>query len=313
MSERASFDQDINSPERLLQASVDKGVRQALQLIEESFGPNRGDDHLSFHGREHTEGGIRRAEIIAAVLVETGDITEPEALIAKLGIGYHDIVQEYTLKPDSKNPRILKRERQSGLNETASLLKGTAYMREENSSSWTGCIYSEEYIDLMGEGIWTTISKWDPESGTVVQPYLTRNTSKAAAIFALADLGGAGIDGGHKSIRECDQLFVEENIDIARAIRRGDIGDEAAHQYKERILSANKQQIGFIRGRQSRLDTEIAMFSPEGQRRLKEEVFVHFDDAVQIAEAAYVEREQMDARDLLNHVAGVAGINPEFS
>src|SRR4051794_4480908 len=104
MSEQLTAER-LESPEANLDLVIEKAAGQTLELIDQRYGPEKGnDDELAFHYSSHTRDVIRRAGIIADALLETGDITVREAALARLAAVFHDTIQNYSVTQDPDNP-----------------------------------------------------------------------------------------------------------------------------------------------------------------------------------------------------------------
>ena len=110
----------------------------------------------------------------------------------------------------------------------------------------------EQAGTLVNQAILATVPGWDAENETVSQPNLTPNAPAVVRAVALADLGIAGMEPA-TFVETGDQLFREENLDIARTLRRtgrsGDLPAGTLEGFKARMLAWSRSQPGFVRGR----------------------------------------------------------------
>lgn len=264
---------------------ADEGVNQALSLIKERYeNSSEEKNNLPFHNVQHTEGVIRRTEIVLSAIREADPslVSERDIKLGRLAAAYHDTIQrsEENKVTDGQFTKVLRR-RFAGANEKASAEEGVAFMNEVNSRGKS--VFSENDKDVIREAVDATVPSWDPVNKTVMQPKLADNSSLIARAVALADLGNAGMDGGEVYINEGKALFREEQLDIIEALKSGDVSPEQQEYFKKRMVSWHQSQVGFARGRQQRLEAELQAI-PEAARDSVATLFSKFDESVRASE-----------------------------
>lgn len=271
-------------------STVASGVAYALGLIRSRFeGNSNPDDDMPFHNVEHTEGVIRRAQL----LLKAMNASQEEFDAGVLGAAFHDVVQRWEVNntPDGK----ILRKRFVVQNETDSAAEGVAWMKTAGG-------FSEAQFDLVTRAIMGTVPAWDPENKTVSQPRVPADAPPPVRAVALADLGIPGMDGGPAFIETGDDLFREENLDVGRAVRasssRLEIPVDVREGYKTRIVNWCKGQASYARGRRARLAAELGELSGPA-RAAVEALFCKFDEAIEAAEEAVRVREDMSAWEVL--------------
>jgi hypothetical protein len=134
---------------------------------------------------------------------------------------------------------------------------------------------------------------------TVVQEKLTPETSPIARAVALADIAGAGMDSAWLFLKEGDDLFREENLDIREALRRGyPLTKELKEYFSFRMIGWGNAQIKWVEGRKERLEEELEGL-PE---KIKEEIrplFSHFESNSSAAEEMVGRRKRMSFSQLV--------------
>lgn len=297
--------------------SADRATEYCLGLIESRYGPNQGDNYLTFHGPDHTRNVIRRVEVITEALLTSQDISKSQAQLARVAAAFHDVVQNSIIEPDPSDPAILKRKRATGENENLSADEAVNFMVQENArlaeerGEQDYYLFTAQDVAIVREAIKATTPGWDPEAQTVVQPHLKDAVSKVSYILALADIGNVGIDGKEAAVRDNDQLFLEENVDVLQALQNGNIDAEKQEWYKDRLNSSLAGQIKFIEGRQKLFDSEISVFNSGGQRYLTENVFTKFDESREEAKAKLAARSKMSPSEVVQDLVATAGVTTQ--
>src|SRR3989344_7008665 len=161
---------------------VDEGVEQALSLVRERFERSpETKDNLPFHNVEHTQGVIRRTELVLAAIREADPslVSGRDISLGRLAAAYHDTVQtwEEHRTADGEFTKVLRR-RFIEDNEKASAGEGVKFMDEVNSRG--AVVFSEDNKAVFGEAIDATVPGWDPDNKTVKQPKLTEGSSLLA-------------------------------------------------------------------------------------------------------------------------------------
>lgn len=297
--------------------SADRAIEHCVNLIDSRYGPEQDDDYLTFHGSDHTRNVVRRVGVIAEALLTSQDISKSQAQLARVAAAFHDVVQNSTIEPDPSDPAILKRKRATGENENLSADEAVNFMVQENArlaeerGEEDYYLFTAQDVAVVREAIKATTPGWDPEAQTVVQPHLKDAVSKVSYILALADIGNVGIDGKEAAVRDNDQLFLEENVDVLRAIQDGNIDAEKQQWYKDRLNGSLASQIKFIEGRQKLFNGEVGIFSSWSQRLLTEEVFTKFDEAIAEAKARLAARSKMPPSEVVQDLVATAGITTQ--
>jgi hypothetical protein len=264
------------------QPDISAGITHALSLIRARFEDNPDPDEvMAFHCVRHTIGVIRRTD----ALLRAMGATEPECELGMLAAAFHDTVQRW--EPNATADGKVMRKRFSGQNETDSAAEAVEWMVN------AGGFFRPADCDLVTQAILATIPGWDAENQTVSQPNLTPDSPPVARAVALSDLGTGGMDGAIFAMTG-DQLFIEENLDIARALRscktRADLAAAVLERYKERMLVWSRSQVTFVRGRRARLETEMGDLSSTAKDAVRA-LFSAFDAAITAAAEVVTARE----------------------
>jgi hypothetical protein len=266
------------------------GVAHALSVIRTRFEQAANpDDVMAFHNVEHTEGVVRRTE----VLLRAMGASPHEIELGRLAAAFHDVVQRWVENPlpDGK----LLRKRLAGQNEAESADEAVAWMR---AHGWTDA----HHADLVRAAILSTVPSWDVQNSTVAQPNLLPDSPPVVRAVALADLGIPGMESGAEFVETGDGLFREENLDVARALRhcsrRADVPADLLESYKARAVGWCRGQVSYARGRQARLAAELGHLTGAA-RSAVEALFGHFAESAAAAEEAVRRREAASAWDVL--------------
>ena len=127
------------------------------------------------------------------------------------------------------------------------------------------------------------------------QPNLTPNAPVVVRAVALADLGIAGMEAA-AFVETGDQLFREENLDIARALRLAvtpaGLPARTLEGYKARMLAWCRSQAGFARGRRARLEIELGNLGSRAKSAVRA-LFSGFDAAIAAATEVVKAREPL--------------------
>jgi hypothetical protein len=229
---------------------IDAGIAYALSLIRSRYETNSDPDNdMPFHCAAHTAGVIRRT----GALLRAMDAAEREHRLGRIAAAFHDTVQRWVPRPLSDG-RIL-RSRCTGQNEADSAAEAVGWMLQGSIKD-----FDEHDGLLVTQAILATVPGWDAANETVSQPNLTPNSPVVVRAVALADLGTAGMEAA-AFVETGDQLFREENLDIARALRAANthpgLPADAIENYKARMLAWSRSQSGFAHGRRARLEIEL--------------------------------------------------------
>jgi hypothetical protein len=271
-------------------STVASGVAYALGLIRSRYeGNSNPDDDMYFHNVDHTEGVVRRTQL----LLRTMGASPQEHDAGVVGAAFHDVVQGWEVNnaPDGK----VLRKRFVERNETDSAAEAVAWMRKTGG-------FSDEQCDLVTRAIMGTVPAWDVENKTVSQPRVPPDAPPAVRAVALADLGIPGMDGGPEFVETGDGLFREENLDMGRALRacksRSDLAADVLEGYKARIIGWCRGQASYARGRRARLPIELGDLSGS-VRSAVEALFSKFDESIAAAEEVIRVRDAMTPWEVL--------------
>jgi hypothetical protein len=274
-----------------LNSIVEAGIASALNLIRSRYeGNSDPDNDMAFHNVEHTAGVVRRTE----ALLRAMGASERDCQLGRLAAGFHDTVQRW--EPNAAPDGRVLRKRFTRQNEIDSAAEAVDLMRRTGSGQ-----FSEQDCDLVTQAILATIPGWDVDNKTVSQPNLTPDSPPIVRAVALADLGIPGMEG-IVYIETGDNLFREENLDVARALRscktRGELSSEVLEGYKTRILNWCRAQAIYARGRRTRLPIEVGNLSGAA-RSAVEALFNRFDEAIAAADEVVRVREGLPAWEVV--------------
>ena len=214
--------------------------------------------------------------------------TEKEYRVGLLAAAFHDTVQRWVPSPLSAG-RVL-RKRCTGQNEADSAAEAVGWILHGGSE-----VFNEQDGRLVTQAILATIPGWDAENETVSQPNLTPNAPVVVRAVALADLGIAGMEAA-AFVETADQLYREENLDIARALRlavtQAGLPAGTLEGYKARMLAWSRSQPGSVRGRRARLEIELGNLSSRAKAAGRA-LFSEFDAAITAATGVVKAREPL--------------------
>lgn len=275
---------------------VSRGTAEALARIKERFedadARRNPHDLLAYHGHVHTENVMRRVATILRAIADADPslVGERDGERGRLAGAFHDVAQEYGKKEErGADGGIVKlmRERRRGANEAASVQEALSFMEETNTGEGK-TIFSEEDMRVVAEAIGATVPAYDARRNTVIQPALNEGSHIVARALALADLGGAGMDGARHFRDEGAAEFRELNLDIADALAgraRGEpITDERKAAFAQRMAAWFASQPDFARGRKVLLEQELAGLPEAVREALKTKVFAKFDESIAAAD-----------------------------
>lgn len=273
---------------------VNEIIDKAFGLIQERFlDSTNPDNRLAFHGREHTEGVMRRTEAILKAMqrVTVHKVTDKDIMLGKIAAAFHDVVQEW--KPEQRGEAVI-RKRDTGENEKTSANEVIAILEQEMESA--GEIFSEMDLATIEDAIRGTVPGFDGR--TAIQPNVTEQSVFVSRAVALADLGTAGMDGAEAFLQDGDALFREENLDIVHAIRSQEaLSPEVQEKYRQRMIGWSKFQPKFAEGRRDLLDEELEGMPPLVTDAIKK-LFNKFDESISAAVKRGEEREAMSFDEL---------------
>lgn len=299
--ESPQFEAGQESIDKLREKAVMQGAEEAQMKIKQRFeNPLDEKNYLPFHDRAHTESVMSRTERILDAIQKVGPdlVSDKDVQNGILAAAFHDTVNssEENIVRDGDRTKIM-RKRFTGNNEQKSADEAVEFMGQAATES-KAYIFSKNDVAIVREAIAATVPDFNPEKKTVVQPNLKEESSIVARALALADLGTAGMDGPKKFLKEGDDLFREENLDIAKALLKPEQIDEAQKDYfRQRMLGWTKFQPAFARGRKELLDDELRGF-PEKAKDAIKKLFDKFDLSIQAAGERAKRREEMSCEEI---------------
>ncbi len=274
------------------------------------------EKRLAYHNEDHTfKDVLRRANIllntIDTALRATGKpgISERDMCSAQLFVAYHDKVMETTIEEKEDGSRI--RRRHSPANELNSVVSLTNKMEETNERLGS-VLYTAADRRGAASGISVTVPTF--QEGTVRQLELNNRSPLIAIAIAMADIGGAGMDGPKQLFKEASALFFEDNPDITEKVLAAQLSsaeDSRKESYKQRIISWFKSQGSFVRGRQECFREELD-FLPKEARMAVGNLFNRFDDSIASADSIAAEFERLSLEGIIERMKpGLAIFYPE--
>lgn len=281
--------------------NVARGAGEARMLIKERFESTPEEkNRLDFHNWPHTETIIGRVERILLAIQKIAPrlVSERDLGRGETAAAFHDTVQNWKENkiPDGEFTRIM-RKRYIRKNEKDSTNLATVFMDQVNTEAGGTDIFSKEDKKIVSEAIDATVPDFSPEKG-VFQPNLKEDSLIVARALALADLGGAGMDGPEVFLKEGDALFREENLDIRSYIDRQEpINDSQKEYFRKRMLGWSKFQPVFATGRKNLFEDEIKGL-PEEAKTAVRALFDKFDVSIEAAKQRAEKREKMSFEEL---------------
>src|SRR3989344_3856085 len=283
--------ESIENAGDIVKKYANKAIEYARDNIRKRFEEetDNPENNLEYHRRDHTDAVLRRVDAI----LNTLKASLKEMALGKVAGAFHDTVQNWVETPDA-NTGVPKRKRFIGDNEKASAEEASAFMNETNKDGID--VFSADDIKQVVEAIMVTVPGFNGK--TVIQPGLQKDSPLVVLTIALADLGAAGMDGAEQYLKEGDENFREENIDIARAIENGQsITSDQAETFKQRMIGWTKFQPIFATGRQEMLEQEIAGLTSEQQDAIRS-LFNKFPESIKAATDRIAPRENMTFPEL---------------
>ncbi|MFC1632626.1 hypothetical protein ACFL1U_00575 [Patescibacteria group bacterium] len=290
--------------ERLFNEVIETQIESTLGELADQFEHNENpEDNLDFHNSRHTLAVIDRTErILKTIQKHQPEIVDAYTLqLGRYTASQHDTVQEWD--PAEKDfpgfdDKIIFRQRRASHNEATSAELGVAKLDKANKEAGLE-IFSEADKNIVAEGIMATVPGYDVEHQTVIQPNLKPDSQIISYALALADLGGAGMDGAEAFKNEGDALFREENLDIAKAFRENiSLTEEQKVFYKVRMQQWTESQANFSLGRKTLLSEELpSMLNFKSQTALRE-LFNKFDESIAGAQESAERRATMTFEEL---------------
>ncbi|MGB2927220.1 MAG: hypothetical protein WBB82_18115 [Limnothrix sp.] len=253
------------------------------------------DKLLYFHNYHHVSGVRHRAELIFDAVrphwqAELNQLHDPLDLdrmrnLLSLAALAHDMVQDFLpLKPWAA------RRREIGVSERATidkLLGAIADLNEDLAQQQPDNLdiqFSAADCDILDEAISATICDFDPSDRAIFQPYLYTDVEKSpvAIMLALADIGAIAIEGITAFRQEGREIFLEENPDfVPLVLHPEELAQYSSKKHEElrkNLLGRAQFQIGFAKGRFSRLSVETRDLPAQSQPSLQNEVFSYANE-----------------------------------
>jgi hypothetical protein len=284
---------------------IDKGIQWALARIRMNFehSPNA-RFHLPYHDSTHTQFVIDKVDLILNTVrnVDSTMVSKRDIEIGRFAAAFHDVFIRWEKKVvrEGKFNKILRKRLlpDSIENEKASAEIAIKYMDIVNDVHRL-TVFTDDDKALVREAIEITVPSYDPETATVIQPRLNKDSSIVARAVALADIGAAGIDvkvytdGG-------DRLFREENIDIYEAIKLtpSEVPEDLLEYYRNRMLNWSAFQISFAQGRKIKSHAELSEMPNKAKDRLVK-LFENFDNSIKVSQKMYDKRGKMGFGDIV--------------
>ena len=277
--------------------AVNTIAQNTLATLEEKFKPAEEEEGFAYHNIEHTKKVMERvSDILREIRDAVPDaVSERDIGLGTIAASEHDVYQLY--RPTDKEDGSQFRQRFTGDNEAVSAYDAIQQMQQMNEQ-YDEEIFSRKDMERISEAINATTPGFDPDAGTVVQPQLSEESDVITRALALADIGGAGIEG-KAFLEEGDRLFREENLDIDKAIHSEEqLSADQKEAMRQRMLAWSKNQIPFIKGRQAHLDNELEGLPPRAQDALRDNIFTGFNEAIEAAQQSYERRQDMSFEEL---------------
>lgn len=265
------MDQSIVTP-----SSIDV----AFSLIEGLARTSVPGEYFSYHDRYHTNDVRNRGWLLGIAF----GLSDRELQLEQHACTFHDVFQNWhpMEKPDGSIVRV----RHGGPNE----LKSADVAVDELRNRSPDCSSFDQ--GLVAHGILATIPDWDKEHGTVFQPFLNAASHPVIRAVALADLGDAGMDT-ESFLKAGPKLFLEENLDVSRTItiarRSSAISADQQEWYRNRFVGWLKIQPTFAKGRQQRLEMELANYYDQAKH-----LFHGFNESIERAEVAVAQAQRLE-------------------
>jgi len=299
-----SQNEQKNNDLEILKECADNGAHEAIIQIHTEYGDKeKGLDFLPFHNEEHTKGVIERSlSIVDAIRKSNPElVSDKDTTLVKIASAFHDIVQKWEESRSSSDVlEKITRKRFISENEKDSASAAEMFMQNENKKHERE-IFSKDDIEKVKEAIMGTVPGFDVEKNTVVQPNINENSKIIARVLALSDIGTAGMEGSENFLKEGNDLFREDNLDIMEKIESGNISEDEKESIKKRIMGWTKFQELFAAGRKEKLKEEISVFSEDAQKAL-EELFNTFDDSIQGAKNLAEKRIKMTFEEIIKDI-----------
>jgi len=299
MSEKVIFLQHEKGEQ--LEQIVQRGYKVALEKIQDQYeNQDDPDRNLDYHNAMHTEGVVKRIDIILDALqqVDTSLVTEKERSLARLSGAFHDVVQKYYFNEVPSKSGIhtkVIRSLKSGESEDGSAYEAVKFINSEDEIS---SIFTEQDKQVVQSAIKGTQVVYDLEKSAVVQQHITSKSSIVEHVVALADLGSAGMEDAKTFIHEGDALFREENVDITRSFRKSEIlNDEKKRHFRSRMMHWIQSQEAFIQGRKNETYRQVQML-PDEVRKTIQNIFDRYDTNKVAVQEKYKERNKMTFEEL---------------
>ena len=279
--------------ETIPESIIQEGEKRAKEIIAAL--------HLPYHNEKHVQRVVENYLQIVMAIIGGGTKIDPRMMqIGILAAAFHDSVQNFTeTANDPSGAKGVIRQRDSGQNEKSSVLPLFKYMDEENEK--VPGTFTEEDKALAQKMIDVTVPKF--ENGVMIQKNLNETSSELEIALALADIGTAGMGPSEDFIREGNEIFREDNIDIAKAVAElqtgGSIDDTRKENFRSRMIAWSETQPKFAKSREDRFDTDTVGLTEKARHTLKTRVFKHFGRSIELATQKLEERRGLSFEKLL--------------
>lgn len=257
---------------------VSAGERNALSKVRHRFEDNRIPIYdLPYHNSDHTRLVIRNTDRILRALCDSDHklVSERDVSLGRLSAAYHDVVQLWELVDvniDGSSLSLVKRKRFTGKNEEKSATEALEFLKKSK--------FPDRDKKTVEEAILVTIPAFDPQFGTVIQPFLTPETSVVARAVALADIGTAGLEGGERFLSDGIALFREEFPNFEDVINGAlKLTDSDKEFLRSLMLNWLNSQTSFVEGRKARMAHELFGL-PDRAKQTLLKLFDKFDDSI---------------------------------
>jgi hypothetical protein len=289
-------------PQTLFQQAIAQGEQEHNEVLIKRFEHDENPyNNQDYHTLDHGNAVKRRTVLLLTRMhhVDPTFVTKRDIAIGGYIAKGHDRVQDWDPELVKVNDAwVVKRRRHLGDNERNTAKEMIEYMHGVNETYGTEIFTLEDMMTVI-EAQNCTIPTFKPKLMTVVQEKLTPQTSPIARAVALADIGGAGMDPAWQFLKEGDNLFKEENLDIREALRRGyPLTKELKEYFSHRIIGWGNAQRKWIEGRQDRLEEELEGLSDDMKNAIRP-LFCHFESNIIAAEEMVARRKHMPFRQLV--------------
>lgn len=285
-----------------LKETITRGTSYAIGEVRRRYdNPLNPRDNLPYHSPRHTVEVMARTNTILKTIAQACPRTlrTRDLYLARLGAAFHDIDQTWEEVVDLTHQfPIVKRRRKVGDVERRSFEEAKEFMDKENSR---GRVFSSYDYAVVEASIMATVPHF--ENGTVVQPNVTDSSPLIAQAIALADLGVAGMEGFSYFLRDTNDLFKEDNLDVVDILLEKRQLSEAHKRYlKDRIMDGTQRQLHFAEGRRNQLDPELLKL-PSASREAVRRLFNKFPETIEGMVRTLNQRKGLSYDELISSMA----------